>query len=201
MSATTMDDRWCILRTSGARTLPLARSLESAGLDVWTPVETQVRRKPRSTARTEHDLPIMPTFVFARARHLPELAQCLALPVNPHPGFSVFHYLDRIPLLANTELSALRAAEDRAKVRAADRRAKGRASGKVIPTGTEVSVSDGSWTGMSGVVEDGDGKFALVAFGGRLRVKIATFLLERTGVEQTQPVGREGPAGPAAQAA
>jgi hypothetical protein len=48
-------------------------------------------------------------------------------------------------------------------------------------------MSDGSWTGLSGAVEDGDGKFALIAFGGRLRVKIATFLLERAGVEQTSP--------------
>jgi hypothetical protein len=201
VASAALKDRWCILRTSGARTLSLARSLEQAGYEVWTPVETHVRRKPRSTARTEHDAPIMPTFVFARARHLPELARCLAMPLNPHPQFSIFHYLDRIPLLADAELSALRVAEDRAKVRTADRRAKRKSSGKVIPAGTEVSVSDGSWTGMSGVVEESEGKFALVAFGGRVRVKIATFLLERSGVEQTQPTGHEGLLGNAAQAA
>jgi hypothetical protein len=30
---------WCILRTSGPKTLPLARALAEAGLAIWTPVE------------------------------------------------------------------------------------------------------------------------------------------------------------------
>ena len=40
-----------------------------------------------------------------------------------------------------------------------------------------VHVREGSFTGLTGVVKGGDGKFALICFGGSLQVKIATFLL------------------------
>ena len=42
---------------------------------------------------------------------------------------------------------------------------------------------EGSFKGLIDVVEGGDGKFALICFGGSLQVKIATFLLRTTGLD------------------
>ena len=68
-------DRWCILRTSGARTLALADLLTRAGFEAWSPRKTLKRMKPGVKPRLdgtrptiEIDTPILPTFVFARGR-------------------------------------------------------------------------------------------------------------------------------------
>jgi hypothetical protein len=173
--------RWCILRTSPGRTLGLAASLADAGLDVWTPTVTQSRRVPRSKQKREVEAPIMPTFVFARAEHIADLTAILALPLNPHPAFSIFRHAGRIPLIADGEIAGARAEEDKGK------RTKLKAHRHLFAPGTAVSITEGVGLGMSGVVEQGDGKFALVCFGGRMAMKIATFLL-RTDEVQAAPL-------------
>ncbi len=167
---------WCILRTTGARTLPLARSLAESGIETWTPTQTMSRRRSRSNARIERDVPIAPTFVFARARHLPELATIHALPISRHPGFSIFRYAGRVPLIPDTAIGGLRAAEDRAK--AGIRKAK--ATRGTFAVGQEVRIPNGPFAGMTGVIEE-DGKYALVLFG-RKTLKIGSWLLEGNDV-------------------
>jgi hypothetical protein len=110
-------NRWCILRTDGSKTLPLMRSLSAVRLDVWTPARTirkVTRPGTRHEQRSELDVPILPTFVFARERDLPVLADITQLSVSPHPGFSIFRYAGRIPLVGDAEVAGLRAEEARA---------------------------------------------------------------------------------------
>ena len=160
---------WCVLRVGGGRTLVLATSLASAGYEVWTPSRTQNRMVPRSKVRREIMVPIMPTFVFARADRLADLMVLAAAPVKEQPAFSVFRHYSKIPLIADGALEALRTAERRA-VPAGKRLA--------FKAGANVRVPEGSFGGMSGVVEDSQGQFTLVCFPGwRVPVKIDTFLL------------------------
>ncbi|MDN4632774.1 hypothetical protein QCD71_14715 [Sphingomonas sp. PsM26] len=175
------DTDWCILRTSGGRTLNLARSLAEAGFDVWTPRETLSRRVPRKKTIVDREVAILPTFVFARAVHIPELAAALALPVNPHPSFSIFRYLGDIPLLADREMKSLRDVEDVARLRELKK------TRNVVPVGATVTMNEGAFAGLSGVVTKSDGKFALVAFGGSFEVNIASFLIRTDGVQQDSP--------------
>lgn len=177
-------DGWCILRCSAARTLLVATSLASAGVEVWTPAEIQQRRRGRARERVDCEIAIMPTFVFARAAELAGLFAILASPLNPHPAFSIFRFHGRIPIVSERDMSALRRVEEKARTR------RLRTERKVIPVGTSVRMNEGGFAGMSGVVEESDGKFALVAFGGSFRVKIATFLFGTDAVHQAQ--AREG---------
>lgn len=173
---------WCIVRTSPGRTLPVARSLQQAGFDAWSPAQTITRRKPRTKEVREIAVPIMPTFVFVRASQLHELARVLALPVNPHPGFSLFRYHGRYPLLADQDVASLRAAEEKARKAGLKKNHR-----HAFPVGQAVQVKEGVGAGLSGIVEGGDGSFALVAFGGTFRMKIATFLL---GTDAVQDAGK-----------
>ncbi len=135
-------------------------------------MQVQSRRRPRSKATIEIEAPIMPTFVFARAGLLPALAAIMELPISPHPPFSIFRHLGRIPLLADREIANLRVVEETAQ------RARLKKSHRyVFPVGQRVNVAEGNFTGLEGVVEGGDGRYALICFGGSMQFKIATFLL------------------------
>lgn len=177
---------WCILRTSGPRTLKLAASLAEAGFDVWTPAQIVRRRALLGKNRREEPAPIMPTFVFARAAHLGDLTRAAKAIPSPHPAFSIFHYRDSVPLIADNALAHLRAVEDRAKHETLKRQRH------AFAIGQGVTVSQGPATGMTGVVRRSDGKFALVAFGG-VELKIASFLLASDGVPGSP--AEDGPAG------
>ena len=170
---------WCILRTSGQRTLALAASLTQAGFDVWTPMQTATRRRGRTRERVEYDAPVMPTFVFARADRVADLAAIAAAPVSPHPPFSLFRYLGRIPLIGDAEVAGARRVEDRSK------RAAVMGQRKAFTAGQRVRVSDGPGTGLCGnVVQDADGKFIMVAFGDAT-FKIGSWLLGPVEVQET----------------
>ena len=134
---------WCILRTSGGRTVPLARSLGAAGFEVWTPVRT-IRRPAAGQGRRlvmgqrrkliDVDLAILPGFVFARADQLHDLLRAAGAELSPHPAFSVFHHAGRVPLVregsiiglrhAESEAAAARQAELDAETREQERRAR-----------------------------------------------------------------------------
>lgn len=163
------DGMWIILRMAGPRTLAVAASLTQAGFEVWTPVGQTSRRRPRSKARVEQSVPVMPTYCFARAVHLHALLAEAANPATDHPAFSVFRWGGRVPLISDRSLNALRVAERK--------RRKGKAAHTYVP-GELVRVIDGPAAGMSGVVERAKGKFALVAFpGSHVPLDISTFLL------------------------
>lgn len=156
---------WCILRTSGRNTLPLAESLKRARFEVWTPATS--KRLPRR--RAERPAPLMPTYVFAKSGHLLDLLDLADAPASIHPSFSVFHYLDRIPLIADDELNALRQIE-------AKRARREKQGLKFFSSGDFVRINEGAFSGMSGIVKRSNGKFALVTFD-RMEVSVATFLL------------------------
>lgn len=127
----------------------------------------------------------MPTFVFARARHLPELAECLERPLNPHPSYSIFRHAGRIPILADSDIANLHRAEDDAKY--ASDRARRKSNRHAFPIGERVRTDEAGFAGLTGVVKSGDDKFALVSFGGAFEVKIATFLLSPYDVQECRP--------------
>lgn len=174
--------RWCILRTSPGRTLGLMAALAAAGFEAWTPRQTQTRRRPRSKITVELEVPIAPTFVFVRAAHVRDLAAAEAALVNPFPVFSIFRHGGRIPLIADGEVDGLRQAEGRAQL--LSRRKKRRA----YVMGQRVRVGDGAFAGLTGTVEKGGDKFAIVGFGSTFRMRIATWLLSPDDVEQMEPV-------------
>lgn len=166
-----MMETWCILRTSGPRTLPLARSLAAASFDVWTPTQPVRSRVPRRRAWVGVDAPLLPTFVFARSQHVSDLLLLQNLEVIPHPRFSVFRHCGRIPTIADADIIILKEEEaSNARVLSAGER-------RIIPVGSRINIKEGPFAGMSGIVEAEDGQHVLVAFAGMLRVKIASFLL------------------------
>lgn len=168
---------WCILRMSGPRTLAVADSLAEAGLEVWTPRRIDRRRLPRGKkGHREVEVALMPTFAFARVAHLADLQAIRADPKSPHPAFSIFKHLNGFPSVADREINALRAEEQRARVKK-DRH--------TFAPGTRVQVPEGAFAGLSGqVVESGNGKFTLVCYGGAFEVQIATFLLRTEEVHE-----------------
>lgn len=177
-----MTSSWIILRTAGARTLPLWRSLANAGFDAWTPRETVIRRRPRSREERTIERAILPTFVFVAADRLTDVLGALRAPVNPHPGFSLVARASRVPVVAERDIAGLRSAEAEA-VRAAERRLR-KSHREAFGIGQSVSVKDGAWTGLTGVIDGGDDRFARVIFGSGMSVKISTFLLIRDGVDR-----------------
>lgn len=129
---------WCILRTSGGRTLALTESLNAAGIGAWTPRQTLRRpvigSRPDAKGRrplVDVDAPILPTFVFAGAEHVDKLLALQSDPTNSHPPFSIFHHGPRIPLIADREVAGLVEAERAAteliaRIREADSREEAR---------------------------------------------------------------------------
>jgi hypothetical protein len=109
---------WCILRTSGPRTIALAKSLSDAGIEAWTPKRTLKRPKPGRCElidgrkpMIEIEAPIVPSFVFARYHHLTELAAIVAGYTNTQPQFSLFRHAGRYPEVADSDVRGLMAAE------------------------------------------------------------------------------------------
>lgn len=184
---TTTGAAWCILRTAGPRTLPLARSLAEAGFDVWTPrgwsqpsKKAGARPTKRSMAEAQSGaiaVPIMPTFIFARAERLGDLARIARDITSAHPAFSIFRHQGRYPLLADRDLIQLRRAEERADIAVRRKRRRN------LVMGQRVSFSEGAFAGIEGVVEEQQGQFAVVAFGGGFRMKIAAWRDEFDDVE------------------
>lgn len=168
---------WCILRTGASRTLPLAASLQAAGFDVWSPVQTLMRRRGRMRERVEYAAPIMPSFVFARASQRYALASIAAQPFSEHPSFSIFRHLGAIPTICDAEIAEARRVEDIGK------RAARMGKRQTFAIGQPVKVTEGPGAGLSGeVVKGGDGKFVLVAFAG-INMKIGAWLL---GTDEVQ---------------
>jgi hypothetical protein len=171
---------WCILRTSGRSTIKLAETLAKDGFDVWTPIETRTICVPRMNAKREVTLPIMPSYVFARKKHLVDLLELAAMPVKPrrgqgmrdpaHVGFSVLHAFGGIPMVADKHLARLRELEQRTapKPRAAE----------PLTLGIGVRIKGGAAQGMKGTVERSNRLHTVVCINDRYTVKILTSLLD-----------------------
>ena len=201
------DDLWCILRVGSARTLGLATALLAAGYDAWTPRRTFKRPKPGKCQMIdgrkptiEIDAPILPSFVFVRADRLNDLAAASVDPTSQLPAFSFLREAARVPIVRGNSLAGLRDEEQRAadllaqlretEDREARRRIKSEAATnererrralqaeRIFKIGDQVMV-DGvtALRGMSGIVQRGDGKRAIVAFGGSLTMEVETWQL------------------------
>jgi hypothetical protein len=197
-----MAGKWCILRTSAGRTLGVAKALADAGFEVWTPSEMQLRRAPRSRTKRERMIPLIPTFVFARADRLTDLIALSKKPSQNYqywdaeerrmmargvPYFSVFRHLDRYPLITDASLEALRQAEQRMKGKP---RTGTSVPVPVFELGTQVRVPEGSFAGMIGVVEESKGEYTLVCFPKwSVPIKIASLLLLADMAEEPSPKG------------
>lgn len=180
-------DGWCILRTRPASTLTLARALNEHGLEAWTPMTTSMYRLPRKRERVERQAPIIPTFVFVRARHVPELAQSLLRPSSPYPAFSIFRYYGKTPKLSDGQIASLRAAEERAAAAFAKEKKKCTRA-PTFGIGQSVRVMQDAFAGMTGVVvgsRDKKGKVLAVNLGAGWVVSIDAWLLDSADVDET----------------
>lgn len=160
---------WFILRTAGRDTLPLAASLAEDGFEAWTPARKLAVRVPRMNVRREVRLPMLPSFVFVRTRHLHDILMLAKMPVKPrrlpafkerhsrpaHRSFSVFRYLDQIPMIADADLDPLREKE----MEVAPKREAPR-----FDRGARVKVKSGAFEGLKGRVERCKAGYALVIF-------------------------------------
>lgn len=176
------DNRWCILRTAGPRTISLTWSLCRAGIAAWTPSQVRSIRRGRHCAITT-EVPLLPTFVFAPAADLSVLGRLAIDPLSPHPQFSLFRWGDGVVTISEPELHRLAEAED--ALRPKPIAPAGKRAGQPIAVGSEVRIPEGPFGGMTGVVQQSDGRMTLVAFGNILDVKIETFLLQESGVLDT----------------
>jgi transcription antitermination factor NusG len=178
---------WCVLRTSSRHTIQLAETLAEDGYDVWTPIETRMIRIPRKNVKREVRLPIMPSYVFARAHQLIDLMLLSDMPSKPrqrgigaHADFSVMRAFRQIPLVPDTHLAELRRIEIR-------RTPRKKAEKRFIP-GVIVKVGGGSFGGMVGKVERSDTGYTLVCFNDRYSVKIPTLLLKEDDVSDRDEI-------------
>jgi hypothetical protein len=147
--------QWCILRTSGRLTLPLAESLTGDGYEVWTPVDTRRVRVPRMNARRV-------------VKHLADLLELERI----RPGFRVMFYNGEPAKAPDHELEPLRQAEHMVEPK--------RWTSAFAP-GSEVRITKGSFSGATGIVKSCNGKEAelwVSIFGRHHRVKINTFNLK-----------------------
>jgi transcription antitermination factor NusG len=178
---------WFILRTAGRSTLNLAASLADDGFETWTPVRMARIRVPRMNVKRDVRLPLLPSFVFVKAAHLVdllELAQMIEKPRRDqnggrwsrpaHRDFSVFHYLDSIPMVADRHLVPLREEEAALLPKTIIRKNHG----PHFNSGAKVRVTSGAYQGLHGQVKRCRSGYALVIFEGNgKRTNIPTFLL------------------------
>lgn len=115
------DVRWCILNTSGPKTLALVSALKTAGFDVWTPTRTIRRPIPGQRRRLvmgvrrcmmEVAVPILSGFVFARSDRKHDLLRLSGLREGTNcPRFTVLLSGGDAPLISEASVSGLREAE------------------------------------------------------------------------------------------
>jgi hypothetical protein len=170
-------DLWCILRTSPGRTIALAKSLSDAGIKTWTPQQTITRRRPRSNATVDREIALAPTFVFADADRLAELARVQASPVSPHPVFSIFHDAGLVPLVSDEEVGGFRAAEGKAR-KERERLERAKLAPPIFASGASVQTTEEpAFIGLTGKVEEQRGRAVRISFGGLLTIQVDAWQL------------------------
>lgn len=164
-----MTNQWIVLRTASAQTLPLVRSLQSAGFTAWSPVKTISKRRPRSNERRDMTVAVLPSYVFACADHLTSLMIAASRSVSPHPQFSVFKYCGKVPTISDRSLDNLRRIERRNMPEKAARQFK---------SGERVRITEGGFAGLTGIVKTGKGRYTMVLFPGfNMPIKVKSMLL------------------------
>lgn len=178
---------WCILRTSGAKTLPLMRSLAEAGFNAWTPTEHIRRRVPRGKSTEYRIVPLSPTYVFVQAHHLPDLRGIERSEITRHPPFSIFrHYGNTVFVRHGTlhPLLALQQDSYRSSLPMTGR-SPGKPRGEQYQEGDKVKLTTGAFTGFDAYVKSSDGLTTTLTvgiFGRATEVKVPTLHLRNASV-------------------
>lgn len=161
---------WLILRMAASRTVAVTASLKEAGFEVWTPMEKMSQRRPRSRAVVAKKVPMMPTYCFARARHLVDLAAEIVDPMSRHPQFSIFQHGGHVVFVADAHLDPLRGRQQA-------RGSKGKPEPLWNP-GDDVRITEGPFGGLSGIVKDAKGQKVWIAFPDfRIPIQVSASLL------------------------
>lgn len=178
----TSTDAWCILRTSGRLTLPLAESLACDGFEVWTPVETRTVQISRMNVNREVRNAILPSFIFAAWEHRFDLLGLASSPGRMR-RFSVFRYAERIPMVADDALIHLRRMEKRLTPRQKANRTW--AKGALVKV---KSCADArGFDAMTGIVRKSDCEVTVVCFSAWFdKVEIPTSILVDDGAYEFQ---------------
>ena len=179
--------RWCILRTTGSRTLKLAASLQEAGLDAWTPIEQVRRRLPRCKQIEHVRVAMTPSYVFVRECHLPQLRRMEAIHGYPHPSFSIFRYYGSTVLVRHHALHTLRELQQSSYLSAlpASPNRSSKPRSEPFSPGDTVKLITGGLAGLECIVEASDGLITTLAvplFGRAAGVKVPTRQLRVDGV-------------------
>ena len=194
--------RWCILRTSGGRTLALAKSLEGAGYSAWTPTESRARLAGAKRELVEQEIAILPGYVFAGMEHVSDLLSLARSPsltyqtwdaekrrmvVKGHPHFSVFLMHGFVRAQSEHSLAPLRALELELSQAAERRREREREKGlpPLFKAGELVRAQRGGFEGLDLLVaEDNVGKMVKVVRDDWVwTVEVSAWKLERVPVE------------------
>lgn len=160
---------WLVLTCSKPVTLPLAASLNESGIEAWSPVTREERRKGDQRTREEIAVPLMASFVFARARYFHTLLAISRSPamlyrvwdselrkmvVRGHPPFRLLRGGNH-RFVPDWELEPLRQLERKPRPKRIDR---------VFGIGEKVRTDDGGFAGLVGTVTAIKGKAVTVAF-------------------------------------
>lgn len=188
---------WFILRCAGRSTLALAKSLADDGFEVWTPARTQRVLVKQTKQTKEVRVPMLASFIFAKADHLHDLlalskrqlkARRVTKPIRRdepnepryHRDFTVFHAFGQIPFVTDADLEPMRAKEI-AQVP--------RSQAPQFSRGTRVRAHGSAFEGLKGKVERCKSGYALVIFDDWKRpAKIPTFLLREVDIVCSHPL-------------
>lgn len=166
-----MSDHWAILRMAGASTLRVAQSLADAGFEAWTPAE-EIQKAVRGKIEWAK-VPMLPTFVFADASRLVELASLARCPMTYQvwdtdrqrmvtkgtPFFRLFQVDGDIETIPGRELEPLRRIEGR-------RKRKPRGKPREWTIGDSVRLTEGAYEGLRGRIVEVKGKKVVVVIPG-----------------------------------
>lgn len=197
---------WCILRTSSSQTLNLAASLTDAGYEVWAPTELREKRIGKARKVTEQSFAIMPSFVFARMKHLADLLLLSHSPtlnyrvwdseqrrmvVKGHPAFSVFRSNGQVRPQTDASLTDLRTLEASLQKAAERRREQAKQKGPTprFKAGQVVKVDGGGFEGLRlTVAEANEGKVVkLIHPDWMWTVEISAWKLRDVQLSQASP--------------
>lgn len=164
---------WAILLCNGPRTLALAKSLTTAGIDTWTPryvpkPKPEEADKPPVKRKLPRELPVFAGIVFCRMDHLLELARIRAQPYSKHPKFRFMPFAGGIARATDAEIQRLRRAHEKAE------RNIRREKRRQLVLGQRTRFNKGIVAGMTGQVVKivKKGKAAKVDFGGSFEMEI-----------------------------
>jgi transcription termination/antitermination protein NusG len=105
------------------------------------------------------------------------------------PGFSVFRYAGRIPVIADGALAQLRILEDKAAMRAEMARRKAMRRQQVeMAVGSAVAITDGPYKGLTGTIDKVKRQNAVVRLMGNHYVTVGAWLLRTDEAQGLEPV-------------